>query len=145
MSSSSGAPMGPWDACTDITIAPPSMMATELPGVPPPAGGGAIADGTYVLTSFEVFGTAATIVPVGDVRVFAGGAYQTLGIYASAAGTFSVADTTLTLMASCRCSQQDGCSDAAKLDHYPYTADAAHVQIRVPYEGGDAIASYTKE
>jgi hypothetical protein len=104
-----GAGCGGGQACNQLAL--PSTTVTVQPGrgLPPAATGGAIADGTYVLTSVTDFEADDGLVgqPTSGVLVLSGGALQSVSSSPKGGGldrssaTFVVSDTTMTETGTC--------------------------------------------
>lgn len=140
-----GAGVAEWDECTQIAVVPPEVSQTAAVGIIPQAVGGTIADGVYVLTSYEVF-AAAGLTPdgVSGVLRFDGAGYQRGSLDDAASGTFSTAGAELSFTAACTCTA-GGCDMTAQAPAtQPYTAFEGTVLLFSDYvNGGTALATYT--
>lgn len=146
---STGGGVGDWDQCTQITIEPLEVSQIMAVGIIPQPAGGAIADGTYLLTSYEVFGSAGlTSDTLSGVLVFAGPAYQVGTLNVAANGTVSAAGSDLTLTAECSCSRVLGDCDMTVQTPVtqPYTFFEDTLLLFSDYiNGGTALATYKKQ
>jgi len=144
-----GGGVGAWDQCTQITVEPLEVSQIMAVGIIPQPAGGAIADGTYLLTSYEVFGSAGlTSDTLSGVLVFAGPAYQVGTLNVAANGTVSTAGSDLTLTAECSCSRVLGDCDMTVQTPVtqPYTFFEDTLLLFSDYiNGGTALATYKKQ
>lgn len=138
-----------WDECTQISLEPPEVEQVSAVGIIPQAIGGEIADGTYLLTNYEVFGAAGlTSDKISSVFTFASPGYQLRTVGSTANGTFSTLDTDLTLTAECGCSRAlDSCDMTVQAPTArPYTSSEGVLLIFSEYiNGGTALATYMKQ
>ncbi len=141
--------VGAWDQCTQITVEPLEVSQIMAVGIIPQPAGGAIADGTYLLTTYEVFGSAGlTSDTLSGVLVFAGPAYQVGTLDVAANGTVSTAGSDLTLTAECSCSRVLGDCDMTVQTPVtqPYTFFEDTLLLFSDYiNGGTALATYKKQ
>ena len=138
-----------WDECTQITVEPPELAQTSAVGIIPQAVGGAIADGVYVLTTYEVFGSAGlTSDTVSGVLRFASPAYQVRTLNITTSGTFTIMGSAITLNAECSCSRALGDCDMDVLmpAMQQYSAFDDTLLVFSDYiNGGTVVATYIKQ
>jgi major membrane immunogen (membrane-anchored lipoprotein) len=80
----SDAPADAGDNCNGLAPLGPLVTATCDTGAPPPATGGTIVDGTYLLSESHFFGTCAASM-LGETLVISGGKIESLAIDAGGA------------------------------------------------------------
>jgi len=138
-----------WDQCTQITLEPPEVSQTAVVGIVPQAIGGTIADGVYVLTSYEVFGSAGlTSDSVSGALLFASPAYQLRTLNDTASGIFSTMGPDITLTAECTCSRVLGdCDMTVQMPGtQPYTFFDDTLLVFSDYiNGGTVVATYKQQ
>ena len=141
-------PAGSWDECTEITLTVPEVTQVEGTGNEPVPEGGLIADGTYVLTAYEVYGASVlTSDRPGGIRAFSAPGLQILTDSSSFAGPFSTAGSTLAFISECDCTRvNDTCSDALRTVSLEYTATGDTFLAFSPYiNGGTSVSTYTRQ
>lgn len=143
-----GAP-AEWDECTQIGLEPPEVQQTAAVGIIPQAVGGAIADGTYVLSKYEVFGaTGLTSDTLSGALTFSSPAFQLRTLDDTAHGTFTTAGSDLTRTVECACSRAlAACEMSTQTPTtHPYSAFDDTLLVFSDYiNGGTALATYIKQ
>jgi hypothetical protein len=134
-----------WDQCTQVAFELPEIAQEVGVGPSPTALGGTVADGTYVLSRYEVFGaTALTSDAPSGAIVIASPAIQIRSAQTGVSGTFRISGTSMTNTIECNCARAvPRCSrEVVVAAGQSFTATANKlVFIRNYINGGNAVVT----